>query len=51
MEQTKTKAFNVAILRPPTGGARRSIIPNEKLAAQNPEIEKVVQFCLTFLEG
>ncbi len=27
MEQTKTKAFNVAILRVPTGGARRSLIP------------------------
>ena len=24
---------------------------NEKLAAQNPGREKVVQFCLTFLKG
>ncbi len=27
MESPKTKAFNVAILRPPTGGARRFIVP------------------------
>ena len=28
MESPKTKAFNVAILRLPTGGARRFIVPN-----------------------
>ncbi len=27
MERPKTKAFNVVSLRPPTGGARRFIVP------------------------
>ena len=37
MERPKTKAFNVAILRPPTGGARQFIVPTN--LSSEPAIE------------